>query len=230
MNWIFELAKTAELGEKMKGNLSTIYLVRHGLTEMNEQNLLRGWSDVDLSEKGKKQAEFAATFFEGKKLSRIYCSDLRRTMETAEYIAKVADGKLTPTPNLRPIEFGDWQGKPLSEIEKPMLELEKTWKMDPNRKAPNAKESFAEFQNRSQQFLELVLREMKSGESIGIVAHLRNMIWILAYILNNREPLEGEKIELLNQITQDPAAVSVILYNCDTGETQIEKTNLTHHL
>ena len=42
--------------------------------------------------------------------------------------------------------------------------------------------------------------------------------------------LEGEKIELLNRITQDPAGVSIIHYNKDTDQIQIDKINLTSHL
>ena len=41
--------------DKLKFNLRQLVLLRHGESEWNKKNLFSGWTDVDLSEHGKKE-------------------------------------------------------------------------------------------------------------------------------------------------------------------------------
>lgn len=66
-----------------------IFFVRHGEIEQHKEKIFLGQNDVALSEKGKEQALAAAKELEqyGISVSRIYTSDLSRTLaETAEII------------------------------------------------------------------------------------------------------------------------------------------------
>lgn len=70
-----------------------IILVRHGEATHHTQKLTGGWTDSDLTEKGKAQlqalAEKLAKDFQGKRLSyRILASDLKRAAESAQIIAQ----------------------------------------------------------------------------------------------------------------------------------------------
>ena len=70
-----------------------IYFTRHGESEHNIKDIIGG--DANLSEQGKKFAERLALFFknEGKLFEeypekpKIYCSTLKRSIETAEYLS-----------------------------------------------------------------------------------------------------------------------------------------------
>jgi broad specificity phosphatase PhoE len=61
-----------------------LYLVRHGQTQANYDDLIMGWLDVELNEVGKKQAKTVATKF-NESIDAIYTSDLLRCTQTAEH-------------------------------------------------------------------------------------------------------------------------------------------------
>ncbi len=61
-----------------------IYLARHGETDWNAQQRLQGWTDIPLNENGRRQANELAQRMDGVQLDSIYCSALKRSIETAE--------------------------------------------------------------------------------------------------------------------------------------------------
>jgi len=62
----------------------TIVLLRHGESTWNKENRFTGWTDVDLSEKGKTEAERAARLIQeaGLSFDLCYTSMLRRAIRT----------------------------------------------------------------------------------------------------------------------------------------------------
>ena len=42
--------------------MEKLVMIRHGESEWNKQNLFTGWSDVDLSETGRKEAREAGIY------------------------------------------------------------------------------------------------------------------------------------------------------------------------
>src|SRR5258708_40164023 len=60
-----------------------VYALRHGTTQLNEDNKFRGWIDISLDDKGRTDAEAAAEFLKDKGIIAIRCSDLARAIETA---------------------------------------------------------------------------------------------------------------------------------------------------
>jgi 2,3-bisphosphoglycerate-dependent phosphoglycerate mutase len=73
--------------------MTKIVLLRHGESIWNKKGLFTGWTDVDLSDLGKKQAKFA-----GEKLKKnkfefdlVYSSYLKRVIKTAHISLDVLD-------------------------------------------------------------------------------------------------------------------------------------------
>ena len=91
--------------------MTKFLLVRHGVTDWMEQELLHGISDVPLSDYGKNQAKLTAKIFTGKKVDRLYSSSLSRAMQTAEEISKVTSLKIEPVDGLKEMDFGWLEGK-----------------------------------------------------------------------------------------------------------------------
>ncbi len=60
-----------------------IYLVRHGETQWNKEEVFRGRKDIPLNEAGRKQAAQAGAYFAGIPVKRIVSSPLARSVETA---------------------------------------------------------------------------------------------------------------------------------------------------
>ena len=60
-----------------------IYAVRHGESESNRDRRFSGWSQVHLTEAGRRDAQRAGELLAGLRFDRVYASDLQRAMETA---------------------------------------------------------------------------------------------------------------------------------------------------
>ncbi|ANU09472.1 phosphoglycerate mutase [Planococcus antarcticus DSM 14505] len=72
--------------------MTTIGLVRHGITDWNIQGIAQGSSDVPLNETGRQQAESLANRLSTEEdWDLIISSDLSRAKETAEIIGKELD-------------------------------------------------------------------------------------------------------------------------------------------
>ena len=68
--------------------MADLYLVRHGQTELNVQNILQGWHDSPLTARGREQALATRAAFEerGVTFDHVYSSPLGRAQHTAELI------------------------------------------------------------------------------------------------------------------------------------------------
>ena len=90
--------------------MGRIVLVRDGEAEENRQHRLIGWSDVGLTALGQRQAELVADRLGDADIARVVTSDLRRTMQTAEPLARALDLEALREPRLREINNGAWTG------------------------------------------------------------------------------------------------------------------------
>lgn len=98
-----------------------IYLVRHGQDTDNEQGLLNGHRDTDLTELGLTQARELAAFIkeQGILFDKVYSSPLKRAYITATQITEALN---LPAPEVLPLlierDFGVMTGQKKSDIEK----------------------------------------------------------------------------------------------------------------
>ncbi len=76
--------------------MTTIFLIRHGATELSKEDRFAGAIDVPLSEAGREQARKLGIRLAGEKIAAVYCSDMHRAIHTAEAVA--APHGLTPRP------------------------------------------------------------------------------------------------------------------------------------
>jgi broad specificity phosphatase PhoE len=70
------------------------FLSRHGETELNVDNILKGFLDSPLTQKGMEQAEAQAKYLAPFPIIQIYCSPLLRAFQTASFTAAAL--QLTP--------------------------------------------------------------------------------------------------------------------------------------
>jgi probable phosphomutase (TIGR03848 family) len=107
--------------------VTTVLLVRHGLTASTGQ-LLTGWTPgVGLDERGRAQAKALGTRIAPVPLDAIVCSPLDRCLQTVDGIVAARAGRDGETPDpvidaaVGECKYGDWTGKPLKELEKDPL-------------------------------------------------------------------------------------------------------------
>lgn len=69
--------------------MKTIFFVRHGLTDANVANIVSGGEhEAELTDEGRKQAKRAGQDLRAKTIDMVVCSPMKRTVETAEIIAR----------------------------------------------------------------------------------------------------------------------------------------------
>ena len=76
----------------------TLVLLRHGESEWNKLNLFTGWTDVDLSEAGRSEAETAGKMLkeEGFEFDVCYTSYLKRAIHTLDIVLDEMDCEWLP--------------------------------------------------------------------------------------------------------------------------------------
>ncbi len=104
--------------------MTTVLLVRHGLTATTGQ-VLTGWlPGVGLDERGRAQAAALAARLAPVPLDAIVTSPLERCQQTTEPIAAARNGHLASTiadPRLGECHYGDWTGKSLRDLQQDPL-------------------------------------------------------------------------------------------------------------
>ncbi|MDP4160603.1 MAG: alpha-ribazole phosphatase [Bacillota bacterium] len=93
-----------------------IYLVRHGDIGLGGEKRYIGHLDVTLSVHGEKQAALLKDFFCQVPLDNIYCSDLRRSRQTADIIAMAHQILPKAHVGLREMNMGNWDGESFAKI------------------------------------------------------------------------------------------------------------------
>jgi len=93
-----------------------LYLVRHGQTSWNVEQRAQGHTDIPLDEEGILQADMLGHSFAGVGIDRVLSSDLKRSVQTAEPIAKYSGARLDVDKRLRERSFGNWEGLPFDEF------------------------------------------------------------------------------------------------------------------
>ena len=105
--------------------MTTVVLVRHGLTAMTGP-VLAGWTPgLHLDERGEKQAAAVAERLRDVPFAALVSSPLDRCLDTAGAIA--AGREVLVDDRLGECRYGDWTGRPLRELAKDPL-----WKVVQN--------------------------------------------------------------------------------------------------
>ena len=105
--------------------MTTVLLVRHGLTASTGQ-LLTGWTPgIGLDDRGRAQAKALGDRIAAVPLAAIVTSPLDRCRQTVAEITAARGTEAVPTPavdeRIGECRYGDWTGKPLKELEKDPL-------------------------------------------------------------------------------------------------------------
>jgi broad specificity phosphatase PhoE len=120
-----------------------IYLVRHGETLWNKEEVFRGRKDIPLNETGRIQAEKVGAYFAGIPLGRIVSSPLQRAVQTALAIAETTGIPVETEEDLTDINFGVWEGLSLRDVEEQYPAEFDQWKRSPQKLQVSGGETLA---------------------------------------------------------------------------------------
>ena len=91
--------------------MTTLYLVRHGETFDNVNRIMQGQTQGELNENGVCQAEELAERLKDELIDAFLSSDLQRSIQTCERIARPHGLAVTTTPLLRERDWGSFTGQ-----------------------------------------------------------------------------------------------------------------------
>lgn len=101
--------------------MTTVLLVRHGLTAMTGP-VLAGWTaGLALDERGRAQADAVAARLAPLPLTAVVASPLDRCQQTAAAIAAGRDLELATDDRLGECRYGDWTGQEIKKLAKDPL-------------------------------------------------------------------------------------------------------------
>lgn len=106
----------------LNGSTNNYIFMRHGEAENNTRHLINSWPEPEklpLTLKGNSQVEKTARLLKKEKIDVIYASDITRTKQTAEIVARVLGIKeIHFDPRIREFDFGDYNGATYEEYAK----------------------------------------------------------------------------------------------------------------
>ena len=202
--------------------MTRVVLVRHGQTVWNRESRFRGQADVELDEFGLKQAEATGLYVAARwPLAEVYASPLRRTMRTAEAVARAQGLTAQPLQGLLDINFGEWQGQLASEVAQRYPDLYRAWLEAPHTVHFPGGEKLDDVRNR-----------VVTGLSEVVARHAEQTVALVSHTVVNRVLLcavLGWGNDRFWRLWQDTCAVNVFDVEED-GTFTILLLNDTCHL
>ena len=200
--------------------MTSIYLVRHGQTAWNKEEIFRGRTDISLDETGLKEAELAGQYFKGMEIHGIYSSPLSRAWQTAQKVAEFHNLKVQPLQGIVDMSFGNWEGRPHQEIQESDSKTYRQWVETPHLVRLPGGESLDDVRVRAMAAMEEVIRK-NTGKTLVLVSHRVICKVLICAIL-------GLDNSHFWQITQDTTAINLIRHR--NGKYILSLMNETCHL
>ena len=182
--------------------MAKIFLIRHGEVEWNRRATYMGSTDLPLNSQGRLQADRLADRLETEDISAVYSSDLSRARETAEIIAGRIRLPIQITPEIREIDYGEWDGVPEADVPKRYGDIYSAWRANPAEVRIPGGETFQELADRAFPAFSKIA-EGHGDQNIVVVAHKSTNRVILCCLL-------GIHVNNYRRIGQGNAAFNVI--------------------
>jgi broad specificity phosphatase PhoE len=151
--------------------LVTVFLVRHGQTELNAGGVLRGRLDPPLNATGQREAEALARALQHLQATLIVSSPLRRALETGSSIARACGAAIEVDGRLVDRDYGRFAGQAREEVERRYGSLDE---------APGV-EPAAAVLSRAAAALDAVAERIADGTAVVVAHDVVNRLLLSAY-------------------------------------------------
>ncbi len=135
-----------------------LYLIRHGLTQGNQEGIFAGGNlDIPLCKKGEDGLRKLAESYEYPSVPLVFSSPMKRAMESAQILYPDVKEKII-LENLRENCFGEFEGKTMEELKS--NEHFASWLNPKSNYVPQGGESGSHFAQRTAQVLLHMMRHL----------------------------------------------------------------------
>ncbi|MDG4475675.1 histidine phosphatase family protein [Thiovibrio frasassiensis] len=192
---------------------TTIYLIRHGVTAANKNDLFAGRTQEPLHPEGESQLLEVGKRLALCAINKIFSGPLARTRQSAGIVGDLLSVPVEAKDALNEIRIPHWDGLTKEMIRARFASEYPTWLADPAGFSVSGCETIAEVQGRAVAFIESLCAEFP-GQTLLVVSHLIVVRALLLHYL--ARPLgEFRAIKVGN-------AQVVTLVRDDTGGTTVE--------
>ena len=195
-----------------------LILVRHGETVWNREQRVQGVSDIELSERGREQAEILARCLKHETIERIISSPLTRAYQTAQAIGRFHAVDIEVDVDLRELDQGIFEGLTFQEMRERHASFLNRWSADPVSLVIPEGESLVDLQRRAWSAVERII---KVSKNTLVVSHNFPITVIVCKLQNLR-------LARLRDVTVDVASKTYI--TIDGPRRTISLFNDTSHL
>ncbi|WP_331828228.1 2,3-diphosphoglycerate-dependent phosphoglycerate mutase [Candidatus Blochmannia sp. SNP] len=226
-------------------NITKLVLIRHGESQWNKENRFTGWVDIDLSEKGRTEAQCAGQTLKKNKFffNYGYTSVLKRAIHTLWIILDQLDQAWLPIEKswrLNERHYGTLQGLNKDEaVKKYGYETIQKWRRSFDVVPPNICEHNQFIATNDNRYHDINTNELSKGESLALTLNRVIPYWnnsIFPHIKNNKNLIivaHGNSIRAIIKFLNNLNESEIFQINVPTGVPLIyefdKNTNLIQY-
>jgi 2,3-bisphosphoglycerate-dependent phosphoglycerate mutase len=209
--------------------MPTLVVIRHGESLWNKENRFTGWVDVDLSEKGIKEAQDGGMALKEQKLQfdLVFTSVLKRAIKTMNIVLEELDMHWLPVIKswrLNERHYGELQGLNKSEMAEIHGEAQvKLWRRSFDIPPPLLKIDDPRHPCHDRRYQDVPADELPAGESLKLTAERFKPFWekeIVPKLQANKNVLivaHGNSLRALVMILEKLSPEQIMEVNMPTG-------------
>jgi probable phosphoglycerate mutase len=187
--------------------MTTFLLIRHALCDPVGKLIAGRTPGIHLNDRGRRQAAALAIRLERLPVAEVRSSPLERAVETAQALAGVFGLPVVRDERLNEVDFGDWTGRTLTELDR-IPEWRDFNERRSSTRIPGG-EAIREVVSRSTAALDQVRRTPElAGRLVAVVSHGDVLRSLVAHCI-------GMDLDAIHRIEIAPASVSILLSEGD---------------
>jgi probable phosphoglycerate mutase len=161
-----------------------LYFIRHGQTDWNAQRKIQGSCDIELNNTGVMQAKELGNklLANNYKFSKIYSSQQKRAIQTAETLSRVTSIEYESIAGLEEINLGVWEGLSWDEVQERYPSEYEVWSTKRRYMKPPEGETYDEMLQRALTAIHKIIQE--NCDNVLIVSHSAVIAAIQCYLTN----------------------------------------------
>ena len=193
-----------------------IYMIRHAKSIANDNGMFGGITDYELSQEGLVQAKDLADRLKNYEINKIYCSPLKRAIETITPTAKLKDMDVNIVDDLREINVGTWENILRDDLRKMYPEENKYIDETEYYTGMAGQEETIDVANRMYGTI-LKIAKDNLNKNIIITSHIVAIRAFLCKIMNIPFEQTREKIGNLGN-----TSITKVIYDDETNKFEVE--------
>ena len=195
---------------------TTVFLIRHGVTDWHQERRVLGHRDVALNSEGITQSQRVAEALRGVAIGEVISSPMLRAVQTAEILAEQCGIEIARDPRLADFRVGKWEGMAYDDVAR-SPEYQR-FVADPMAERIPGGEDLGQIRDRAIAAVEQAIADTPAGESVAIITHAGIVRVVLAHYL-------GSNLANYHRLRVSPGSISILSFADDRDLPRVLAVN-----